>query len=76
MADTKGGGVDECSEDPGVTCHKKPACRLLWTCDVTPVILEIYLVSHPMGWSLLGTSGRGNGGEITDKYVGRGGNAS
>ena len=72
MDDPKGDGVYECSEDPGEIFHKKPACGVLWNFDVTPVILSIYLVSHPMGWGLLGNSGRENDGEIPDRNFGIG----
>ena len=70
--DPKGDGVYECSEDPGEIFHKKPACGVLWNFDVTPVILSIYLVSHPMGWILIVTIGKGNGGKIPYRYSGRG----
>ena len=53
MDDTKVNGVDECSEDPGEILHKTPTSGLLRTCDVTPVILTINLVSHPICWALL-----------------------
>ena len=72
LADPKCGGEDEFSEDPGAVCHKKPACGLFWTCYVTPVIVEEYLVSHPMGWILIVTIGKGNGGKIPYRYSGRG----
>ena len=50
----KGDGVDECSEDPGLVCHKKPAYGLFQTCDVTPVIVAVSLFIHYMIGSLLG----------------------
>ena len=41
----------------------------------TTVIVAVYIVSHPIVWSLLGTRGRGNGGELPDRAVRIGGSS-
>ena len=41
----------------------------------TTFIVAVYIVSHSIVWSLLGTRGRGNGGELPDRYVRIGGSS-